>query len=60
LLGVVVLADRGGPTQIDCGLASRFDGRHAGAHVLFGLERKMFGELFLHALVRAPSRCEIR
>ncbi len=60
MLGVVVLADRFRCTELDSGLSPRFGGRHVGAQILFGLERKMFGDLFLQAFVRALSRREIQ
>jgi hypothetical protein len=53
---MVVVAGRGSPTQFDCGMAPRFDGRHAGAQILLGLKREMFGEFLLQALVRPLSR----
>jgi len=56
----VVFADRFRRTQLDCGLAPRFGGRHASAQILFCLERKMFGDLFLQALVGILPCHEIR
>ena len=52
LLSVVVLAYRLGRAKLECGLPTRLDGGHTGAQVMLGLERKMFGDLFLQALVR--------
>ena len=57
---MVLLADRFRRSQLDCGLAPCFGGRHASAQILFGLQRKMFSDLFLQALVRALTRRKIR
>ena len=54
LLGVVVFAYRLGRAKLECGLPPRLGGRHAGAQILLGLQRKMFGDLFPQALVGAP------
>ena len=60
LLGVMVFPYRFGRAELECGLAPRLGGRHTGAHVLLRLERKMFGDLFLQALVGTPLCHEIR
>ena len=56
LLGVVALAYGLRRAKLQCGLPPRLGGRHAGAQVLLSLQGKMFGHLFLQALVGAPVR----
>jgi hypothetical protein len=60
LLSVVVLADSLRSAQPQCGLPPRLCGRHSGAKILVCLEREMFGEFILKALVSAPSGGEVR
>src|SRR6202453_1026747 len=55
LLRVVVLANGLGRAKLQCGLTPRLGGRHAGTQILLSLQGKMFGHLFLEALVGAPS-----
>jgi len=57
---VVVFPYRLGRAKLECGLAPRLSGRHSGAQIRLSLEREMFGDLFLQALVRALSRREIQ
>ena len=52
--------DRLSRAELERGLPPRLGGRHAGAQVLLCLERKMFGDLFLQALVGTPPGGEIR
>ena len=59
LLSVVVLADNLRSAQLQCCLP-RLCGRHSGAKILVCLEREMFGEFVLEALVGAPSGGEVR
>jgi hypothetical protein len=54
LFCVVVFPDRLSRAELERGLPPRLGGRHTGAHVLLGLERKMLIKLFLEALVRTP------
>ena len=56
LLGVMVFPDRFGRAELECGLPPRLGGRHTGAQILLGLEREMFGDLFLQALVGTAAR----
>ena len=59
LLGVVVFPYRFGRAKLECGLPPRLGGRHTGAQILLRLEREMFGDLFLQALVGTPPCREI-
>jgi hypothetical protein len=47
LLTVVIFPYRLGSAKLERGLPPRLDGRHPSAQILLGLEREMFGELFL-------------
>jgi hypothetical protein len=49
-----------GGAKLQCGLTPRLSGRHAGTQILLSLQGKMFGHLFLEALVGAPSGGEVR
>ena len=60
LLGVVVFANGLGRAKLQCGLPPRLGWWQTGAQVLFSLQGKMLGHLFLEALVGAPSGGEVR
>ena len=60
LLVVVVFPDRLGRAELECGLPPRLGGRHAGAQILLGLQREMFGDLFPQTLVGTAPGGEIR
>jgi hypothetical protein len=60
LLGVVVLANGLGRAKLQCGLPTRLGWWHAGTQILVCVEREMFGEFILEALVGAPSGGEVR
>ena len=49
-----------GRAELERGLPPRLGRRHAGAQILLCLEREMFGDLFLQALVGTPPGGEIR
>jgi hypothetical protein len=60
LLSVMLLAYGLGRAKLQCRLPSRFGGRHARMQILFSLQGKMPGHLFLQALVGAPLGREVR
>ena len=60
LLVVMAVSYRLGCAKLECGLPPRLRVRHARAQILFGLERKMSGDLFLEALVGTAPGGEIR
>ena len=55
LLGVMAFTDRFCCTELDCSLTPRFGRRHPGAKILLCLEREMFRDLFLQALVDSSA-----
>ena len=59
LLGVVVSRIAAAPPSLIAAWRRASLGRHSGAHILFGLEREMLGDLFLQPLVGALAHCEI-
>jgi hypothetical protein len=60
VFGVVLLANGLGRAKLQCGLPPRLGGRHAGTQILLSLQGKMLGDLFLEALVGAPSGGKVR
>jgi hypothetical protein len=60
LLSVVVFPYRFRCAKLEPGLSPGLGGRHAGTQILFSLQGKMLGDLFLEALVAAPCGGEVR
>jgi hypothetical protein len=54
LLTVVIFPYRFGCAELEPGLSARLGRGHARAQILFDLEREMFGDLILEALVGTP------
>src|SRR5579863_5797822 len=55
-----MLTNRFGRSKLQRRLPPRLIVRHAGAKILFGLQRKMFGDLFAETLVSSPHGRGIR